>query len=140
MNYTTQLGRPDGVLDGVPRFEVLAAEAHSFAYRHNHKEIVDYLREQLGRPVVARLTGTADANNVTRWANGTAKPEAAKFHKMRAAAQIHFMLKQIFGSDESAGDWFTGYNTALDGQLPVDLIRDGSIDRVFSAVRLLAHM
>lgn len=124
-----------------PTFVELAAQAHRFAYRdlRSHRELADYLRRVLGRPVVARLTGTADPNNVTRWAAGRAAPEPTRVHKMRVAAEVFYVLSRIFESEESAADWFTGDNQALEFTMPADVINQGDTRRVFSAVQAVSE-
>lgn len=122
-------------------FAALAAQAHRFAYGDlkNHRDLADFLRRRLGRPLVARLTGTADPNNVTRWVAGRATPERPRIHKMRVAAQVFYLLMHIFESEESAADWFTGENQALGFTMPADVINQGDTRRIFGAVQAVAQ-
>ena len=120
-------------------FERLASEAHAFAYQKDGHQLADYLRRQLGRPLTARLTATADPKTITRWANGAATPEAPRKHKMRVATEIHYMLTRLFGSEESAADWFTGSNP-LFHEMPADLIRVEQFQPVYNAVRAVSEV
>lgn len=120
-------------------FEHLAAQAHAFAYQKNGSELADYLRRRLGRPLTARLTATADLKTITRWASGAASPEPLRKQKMRVATEIHFILTRLFGSEESAADWFTG-NNPLFKELPADLIRAEQFQAVYNAVRAVSEV
>ena|SRR5581483_9788464 len=120
-------------------FERIAQAAHRFVYTKGPRELADYLRHHLGRQTVAYITDTADVNTVTRWANGTAKPERSRTQKMRVAAEVHYILTTLFGSDESAADWFTGKSSVLT-EMPADLIRKNEIDRIFDTVRSVAEV
>lgn len=121
----------------ISNFERLAADAHHAAYQMSPQQIADYLRRALGRPLVAHITNTSDVKTVTRWAQGQ-KPEQARLHKMRVAFELHYVLSNLFKSEESASDWFTG-RTALRPEMPADLIRNDQFDRVFAAVRAVAQ-
>jgi hypothetical protein len=120
-------------------FQHLAAQAHAFAYQKDGSELADYLRRTLGRPLTARLTATADMKTITRWANGSASPEPLRKKKMRVATEIHYILTHLFGSEESAADWFTG-NNPLFTELPADLIRVERFQAVYNAVRAVSEV
>lgn len=125
---------------GTDPLEQLVIQAHVAAYTRlrSHRDLADQLRRWLGRPLVARLTGMADPNNVSRWARGVADPEPGRVAKMRLAAEAFIMLTQLFGSEDSARDWFTGANPFLNYEMPVDVIRNGESERIHRAVRAIA--
>ncbi len=77
-------------------------------------ELVGYLKGYLGRPLIAYITGIADANTVSRWSSGKVDPERATWERLRTLATIHLALTRIVGSPESAGQWFTGWNPDLE--------------------------
>jgi len=127
------------VAEDMADFEQIAQAAHRFVYTKGARELADYLRHHLGRQTVAYITDTADVNTITRWANGTVKPERGRTQKMRVAAEVHYILTILFGSDESAADWFTGKSSLLT-EMPADLIRNNEIDRIFDTVRSVAEI
>jgi hypothetical protein len=124
------------------RLAELVIWAHKTAYDQlrSHRDLADRLKRWLGRPLVARLTNTADANTISRWVRGSADPEATKVAKMRLAAETFFVLEKLFESEESARDWFTGQNPFLDYEMPVDAIKRGDSKRVAEAVRAVATL
>jgi hypothetical protein len=116
----------------------LLRAANAEAYRMPGPELVGYLKGYLGRPLIAYMTGIADANTVSRWSSGKVDPERATWERLRTLATIHLALTRIVGSPESAGQWFTGWNPDLE-RSPADELRDGNVGNVFAAVRLLAQ-
>ncbi len=112
--------------------------AHRQAYRLSEKELVDYLKAHLGRPLIAHVTRTLDANNVSRWASGRARPDRAVWERLRTLATLHAAVTAIIGSAASAAQWFSGANPDLDFKMPADELRDRHDAAVFSAVRNLA--
>lgn len=118
--------------------EVLRA-AHREAYRLEEQELVRYLKGTLGRPLIAHITGIADANNVSRWSSGRARPDRAVWERLRTAATLQLALTAIVGSPTSAAQWFTGANPSLRDKIPADELRDGHYTAVFAAVRDIAE-
>jgi hypothetical protein len=118
--------------------ELLRA-AHRAAYHLAEPDLVQYLKGVLGRPLIAHMTGNADANNVSRWASGRTRPERGVWERLRTVATLHFALSAIVRSPTSAAQWFTGANPNLEDKMPADELRDGHDGAVFAAVRDLAQ-
>lgn len=117
----------------------LLRAAHKQAYHFTESELVGYLKHALGRPLIAHVTHTADANNVSRWASGRARPDRSTWERLRTLATIHMALTAIVGSETSAAQWFTGANPNLDFRMPADDLREGRVAEVFAAVKDLAE-
>ena len=123
----------------VPAAPDVMLAAYAQAYRLDGRELVTYLKDALGRPLVAYIAGIADANNVSRWASGRANPDARIWNRLRSVATVHIALSAIVGSRESAAQWLTGANPRLGFKMPVDALRDGNDAEVFAAVRDFAE-
>jgi len=117
--------------------ELLRA-ASAEAYRMSGPDLVQHLKRYLGRPLIAHVTKTADANTVSRWATAKASPDRATWERLRTLGTVHLAVTRIVGSAESAGQWLTGVNPDL-GRMPADELREGNVGNVFAAVRLLAQ-
>jgi len=117
----------------------LLRAAHREAYHLGEQELVRYLKGVLGRPLIAHITGIADANSVSRWAAGRARPDRGVWERLRTIATIHIALSAIVGSTTSAAQWLTGANPNLDLKMPADELRDGHDAAVFAAVRDLTE-
>ena len=117
----------------------LLREASATAYRFSELQLLQHLKTYLGRPLIAHITGVADANTVSRWSSGKACPDRATWERLRTLATVHIALSEIVGSPKSAGQWFTGLNPDLGDQMPADKLRQGQTSQVFAAVRLLAQ-
>jgi len=116
----------------------LLRAAHREAYHLDERALVQYLKEVLGRPLIAHITGIADANNVSRWASGRARPDRGVWERLRTVATLHIALSAIVGST-SAAQWFTGANPNLDFKMPADELRANHDAAVFAAARDLAE-
>lgn len=113
------------------------------SYRRAHNltdiELVNFLKHNLGRPIVARITNTADPNTVSRWASGRAKPEVEIRVRMRTAATMLLAVEELVGSVSSAADWLTGANPSLGFQMPAIALSEGRDADVYSALREIAE-
>jgi hypothetical protein len=87
----------------------------------------------------AATLGTADANNVSRWASGRSSPDRAVWERLRTLATLHIALTAIVGSESSGAQWFTGANPSLGFKMPADELRADNDAPVFAAVRDLAQ-
>ncbi|MGA8474544.1 MAG: hypothetical protein WB681_05705 [Candidatus Cybelea sp.] len=112
--------------------------AITFLMNAKPAQVAEYLRQRLGRPVVARLAGVADANLISRWSRGAAEPSADELERMRLAVQAFMQLAHLFESEESARDWISGGNEVLGHRMPVDVIAKGDRERISAAVRAVA--
>ncbi|GAC1450189.1 MAG: hypothetical protein PVSMB8_09290 [Vulcanimicrobiaceae bacterium] len=68
--------------------ELLRA-AHREAYRLSERELVQYLKDVLGRPLIAHITRTADPNTISRWASGRVNPDRGVWERLRTLATLH---------------------------------------------------
>jgi hypothetical protein len=109
------------------------------AYLLSETDLIGYLKRVLGRPLIAHVTGTADANNVSRWASGRARPDRVVWERLRTLATLHIALTAIVGSESSGAQWFTGANPSLGFKMPADELRAGNVAPVFAAARDLAQ-
>ncbi len=113
------------------------------SYRRAHDlddtVLVNLLKHNLGRPIVARITNTADPNTVSRWVSGRAKPEAETRARMRTAATVLLAVEELVGSISSAADWLTGKNPSLSFQMPAIALSEGRDAEVYSALREIAE-
>jgi RES domain len=96
------------VLERTETADELLRAAHRQAYLLSETDLIGYLKRVLGRPLIAHVTGTADANNVSRWASGRARPDRAVWERLRTLATLHIALTAIVGSESSSAQWFTG--------------------------------
>lgn len=113
------------------------------SYRRAHDlddaALVNLLKHNLGRPMVARLTHTADPNTVSRWASGRVKPEAETRARMRTAASMLLALEELVGSLSSGADWLTGKNPSLSFEMPAIVLSEGRDAEVYHALREIAE-
>jgi len=117
----------------------LLQAAHREAYHLSESDLIQYLKGILGRPLIAHITGIADANNVSRWASGRARPDRGVWERLRTVATLHIAISEIVKSPTSAAQWFTGTNPYLGDKMPADELRAGHDAMVFAAVRDLAQ-
>lgn len=112
-------------------------KAHDAAFvaMANYTDLARHLADKLGRPTVARLTGTPDPNTVTRWAMGRNQPGDARLDRMRHAAYVFNALVGLGLSETNARQWFRGANPTLGDEMPMDAIERGEFKQVIAAVR-----
>ena len=117
----------------------LLQAAHREAYHVSESDLIQYLNYILGRPLIAHITGISDANTVSRWSSGRARPDRTVWERLRTVATIHIAISEIVKSPASAAQWFTGTNPCLGDKMPADELRAGHDAAVFAAVRDLAQ-
>jgi hypothetical protein len=127
------------ILERTETADELLRAAHRQAYLLSETDLIGYLKRVLGRPLIAHVTGTADANNVSRWASGRARPDRVVWERLRTLATLHIALTAIVGSESSGAQWFTGANPSLGFKMPADELRAGNVAPVFAAARDLAQ-
>jgi hypothetical protein len=116
----------------------LLEQTHRDAYRMDPGDLAGLLADRLGRPTVARLTGTANPNTVTKWRTRKAVPENERIDRMREAYQVFFTLVGIGLNEVNAEQWFRGKNPVLNFAMPVDVLAKGKFDEVIAAVKNFA--
>ena len=121
-----------------PSVANLLQQTHREAYRLDPAELAGALADRLGRPTVARLTGTANPNTVTKWRTRKAIPEDERVDRMREAYQVFFTLVGIGLNEVNAEQWFRGKNPVLNLAMPVDVLAKGDFDKVIAALRNFA--
>ena len=126
-------------LDRLTAANSLLQAAHREAYHLTESDLIQYLKHILGRPLIAHITGIADANTVSRWSSGRARPDRTVWERLRTVATIHIAISEIVKSPASAAQWFTGTNPYLGDKMPADELRAGHDAAVFAAVRDLAQ-
>ena len=64
--------------------------AHDHVYKgfESHTALVKELTRALGRPTIARLTGTPDLKTVTRWSLGRNQPSDDRLELLRGDVRI----------------------------------------------------
>ena len=126
-------------LDHRTNADSLLQAAHREAYHLTESDLIQYLKHILGRPLIAHITGIANANTVSRWSSGKARPDRTVWERLRTIATIHIAISEIVKSPTSAAQWFTGTNPCLRDKMPADELRAGHDAAVFAAVRDLAQ-
>jgi hypothetical protein len=97
-------------------------------------KLAAYLKEELGRPLVARVTNVHFANTVTRWTRGT-EPNRYALNRMQLAATLLFALESAFDEPHGAARWIALDNPELGFRAPIDALGEGAFAAVFAAAR-----
>jgi uncharacterized protein (DUF2384 family) len=128
------------ILSHHPPISKVLREAHESAFvgLKDYDVLARYLADKLGRPTVARLTGTPDPNTITRWAMRKNEPGEARIDRMRHAAYVFNALVGLGLSETNARQWFRGANPSLGDEMPMDVLKRDDYQRVIAAVRSYA--
>ena len=113
------------------------AAAHRRALDMSGPMLATYLKRELGRPLVARVTNVHFANTVTRWTRGT-EPNRYALNRMQMVATILFALEGGFAEPGGAARWIVLDNPHLGFRSPIDALGDGAFADVFAAARACA--
>ena len=109
--------------------------AHDQVFRMSDVELSGTLALRLGRVTVARLTGSPDANTVSRWAKGRNSAAEYRLDRMRHAAYLFYALLGLGFSESSARQWFRNSHPALEDEKPMDVIARGDFRLTVAALR-----
>jgi hypothetical protein len=115
----------------------LFAPAYRRALAIPGPDLATLLKEELGRPTVARVTNVHFANTVTRWTRGTL-PNRHALNRMQMLATLLFALESWLGGRADAVRWIALDNPSLGFRSPVDALGDGAFADVFAAARSCA--
>jgi transcriptional regulator with XRE-family HTH domain len=84
---------------------------------------------------LADVTGT-NRRQVTNWATGASKPGATTRDRLLEVHYLVRLLREVY-TREGAEIWLHGRKRSLDGQRPIDLLRQGDFRTVLQAVERL---
>jgi transcriptional regulator with XRE-family HTH domain len=96
-------------------------------------EVVRFLTDVLGRPLLARTVGV-NRRTLASWLRGTSSPSARSRERLRGALAIWHIVAEI-EAPEVVRAWFMGMKDALDDYSPAEVIAEGRIDEVAAVAR-----
>jgi len=101
-----------------------------------YARIVADLRERaLTTQELADVIGV-NARQITNWASGHNVPKGARRDRLLEVDYIVKQLREVY-TREGAEIWLHGRKRSLDGERPIDLMRDGRFQTVVNAVERL---
>jgi hypothetical protein len=112
----------------------LFAQAYRRALDLTGPKLAAYLKDELGRPLVARVTNVRFANTVTRWTRGV-QPNRHALNRMQLVATLIFALEPSFAERGGAVRWLALDNPGLGFRAPIDALGEGAFADVFAAAR-----
>lgn len=110
-----------------------ARRAHVQSIQDSMPEIVTFLREHLGSPLLAVIAGV-DERTVNRWATGESAPREAAEKRIRATYQVFRLLESVEAAPTIRA-WFIGMNPQLDDQSPAEAVADDRLRDAMTAAR-----
>jgi transcriptional regulator with XRE-family HTH domain len=94
---------------------------------------IEVLKEAFGnQSAVADVLGV-DRASVTRWLQGKDSPDLENEERIAGVRYVMIRLTRIL-KPQIAESWLKGINAHLDNKRPLDLLRDGRIAEVISAI------
>lgn len=101
-------------------------------------DTIERAHERLGLTYreLAQVLG-ADESSLHRWRRGESQPSPVFARQIRVLGRCLDQLSRAFDSWETARSWLTSCPERLDGERPVDLLRDGQADRVIAELHLM---
>lgn len=97
---------------------------------------IERLKESFGnQSAVANVLGV-DRASVTRWLHGKDSPDQENEERIAGVRYVMIRLSKIF-KPQVAESWLKGINAHLGNQRPLDLLRNGRITEVISAIEQL---
>jgi transcriptional regulator with XRE-family HTH domain len=101
-------------------------------YRH----VVADARRALSLNEIGQIAGVGD-RAVQNWASGSSKPEGNSRERL---LELNYVIEQLADvyTDEGIEIWLHSRQRSLDGQRPLDLLKEGRFEDVLSAVERLA--
>lgn len=85
---------------------------------------------------IAQVVG-ADESSLHRWRRGESAPSLVFARQIRVLGRCLDQLAGVFESWEGARGWLASHPDRLDGERPVDLLRNGQADRVIAELHLM---
>lgn len=113
--------------------------AHERAMRAEFNDVVNELRDLLGRRLVAYLGAVKETRAVNQWADGERTPGAEIQTRLRLALQVALMIADADGA-AIAQAWFQGMNPQLGDRAPARVLRDEAPDEAGPAVLAAARV
>ena len=103
-----------------------------------YAHIVENLRDHaLTSQELADLIGV-NTRQVSNWASGHNIPKGARRDRLLEIDYIVKLLRDVY-TREGAEIWLHGRKRSLDGERPIDLMREGKFQTVVAAVERLRH-
>jgi DNA-binding transcriptional regulator YiaG len=116
--------------------EVTFMESSTLMGSGYYARIIRDLRETaLTTTELAEIAGVKD-RQVQHWAAGTHRPTGPKRDRLLEVAYIVDQLKGVY-KPEGVDIWLHGRNRDLNGNRPIDLLREGDFAAVLNAVERL---
>lgn len=84
--------------------------------------IVCMLSEEMGRRLLAHITGVRDTMTIEMWEDGSGTPSNQYEKIVRDAAKVYKVLRPTLSTD-SFTSWLVGMNPDLDDQAPAQLLK-----------------
>jgi DNA-binding transcriptional regulator YiaG len=94
---------------------------------------IESLRGTFGSQSVLAVILNVDRSSVTRWLHGEDAPDPKNEERITALRYVMARLQKIFRT-EAAIAWLKGMNAHLAHQRPLDLLREGRVAEVISAI------
>jgi hypothetical protein len=86
--------------------------------------VLSYLQEHLGSEMTAYVSGADNPTLVSKWVDGTARPQPSHEVRLRPAYEAARYVVEAYG-DETARQWFFGINPSLQDTAPAYVLRHG---------------
>lgn len=99
-------------------------------------ELISRLRDALGATLVAALAGARSVDAPVAWLCRELVPSAAAMERLRFAYRQWCAIAAVEGGDV-ARVWFFGANPWLEGDTPVNAIREGRFSAVSAATNAM---
>lgn len=110
--------------------------SHGLAESAVYARIVQDIRAaSLTTAELADITGVRE-RQVHNWVSGANRPSGATRDRLLEVNYIVGELRDVY-TPEGIDVWLHGRNRALDGQRPIDLLREGRFEEVLQAVERL---
>ena len=103
--------------------------AHRKAMSAKFPEILQELVSLLGRKLTAYIASVKDARAVDRWIAGESDPQKEEIERrLRLTYQVAAMIAE-HDSAAVVQAWFIGLNPELDDAIPLQLLREGNLEK-----------
>src|SRR6185436_15258901 len=100
-------------------------------------QMVGYLQQHLGYRTTAYLSGTDDAELVSRWIKGDTLPDELSTQRLRSAYEATRCLVKAYDAQTARG-WFLGMNPHFDDTAPARVLRESRSSQPLEDVILAA--
>ena len=79
----------------------------------------------------------ADESTLQRWRTGMSDPSPVFLNRLEALEELLTEIRATFRKTKAAREWLNAHVPAFDDRRPLDLLLEGRIERVTSALRAL---